>query len=91
MSTPQFLVDGVLFACAIWVMFACGKRINLMRFGLHDPVTVLAYILLGVWALSYVLHLEQVRQLGIVPVAILFWGGRQRWLSRAPTDTERAT
>lgn len=80
---------GLLFLAAVWVLGASVWRLNLLHWGRHDAVQILAYIALALWAASYVIGLQELRPFGIVGVALLFFGGRKRWLTAAPVDVCR--
>jgi hypothetical protein len=81
-----FIVNGIIFAAALWVGFACVRRLNLLHWREHDALTIVAYVAIAVWAATYVIGLPELQHFGIVGVAILFFTGRKRWLSKAPED-----
>jgi hypothetical protein len=87
----HFIVTGILFASAVWVAFACVRRIRLMHYSTHDWVTIIAYVLVGGWAATYPMGITELQPFGIVSVAVLFFAGRKRWLTKAPDDTARGT
>lgn len=81
---------GLLFLAAVWVLGASVWRLNLLHWGRHDALQILAYIALALWAASFVLNLQELRPFGIVGVAVLFLAGRKRWLTGAPKDVCRS-
>lgn len=95
MTFLEVLIDGVLFLCGCWVLFACVKRSWMLPWRQHDPLVRIAYLLIGLSALTYVLPIPdntwlQLRLFGIVGIAFLFWSGRHRWLKEAPPETARS-
>lgn len=87
----QTILHGLLFAAALWVGVACVWRLNLLHWSKNDWLTIIAYILIGVWAATYFLALAELQPLGIVGVALLFYTGRRRWLTEPPVETRSAT
>lgn len=89
--TPGALLSGLEFIAAAWVLCASVWRINLLKWGESQCLQVVAYLILAGWALTVLVGLREFGFLGIVGVALLFFGGRKRWLKKAPPDTARST
>lgn len=85
----DFLFDTFLTMCAGWVLCACVWRLNLLQWGKSQCMQMLSYICIALWAASYILGVQAMQAYGIAPIALLFLGGRKRWLIAAPDDTRR--